>query len=353
MRYAKNVFELIRQTAIGYGRDHGSLLAASLAYYTIFAIAPLIVIVVAVAGQVFEDDTVSQKIEPAIVETVGQDAAAVVLSLVANVSESGTGTLGTIIGSALLFFAASGLFFQLQRTINIIWGITTPPEQGIWGVLKKRALTFLMVLLVGLLLIFSLIVTAVISALDEFLIDILPLLGPLLPTLDVLVSLCLLTLLFAIIFRVLPDGQVAWKDVFLGAVVTAVLFITGKYLIGLYIKQGAASSTVGAAGSVVILLLWVYYSAQILLLGAEFTQVYANTYGTMVRPPENGLVVARERYIIDRPEEMRVMVAPENRVIEETAVSPQRPIYHQLASGLIGIAVGLLLAFLNTLRRKE
>jgi membrane protein len=301
MHYLKNIFELIRKTVAGYGRDNGSLLAASLAYYTIFAIAPLLVIAVAVAGLVFGDAAVSRQIEPAISETVGKEAAAMVQNLVANVSESDTGTLGTVLGSLLLLYAASGLFNQLRRALNIIWGIAPAPDQGVWGMLKKRALTFLMVLVIGFLLLFALLASTLVSALDEFLIAQLPLIGPLLPSLDFLVSLALLILLFAIIFRILPDGHVAWRDVFFGAVVTAVLFSIGKYLISLYIRQGAAASTVGAAGSLVILLLWVYYSAQIVLLGAEFTQVYANRFGSGVLPPENGLIIAREPYRADLP----------------------------------------------------
>ncbi len=347
MRFFRTVLELIRETLAGYGRDNGSLLAASLAYYTIFAIAPLLIIVVSVAGLVFGEAAVSKQIQPAIQDTVGEAAATLIQSLVANVSESGSGTTATILGAALLLFTASNLFHQLQRALNVIWGVAPTPNRGIVDVIKKRLLTFLMVLVVGVLLILSIIVDTINSAFDRFVIDLLPQTQSLIYRLDDVVSLSILILLFAILFKLLPDVHISWKDVLLGAVVTAVLSTLGKYAIERYISQGAASSTIGAAGSIIILLVWIFYSSQILLLGAEFTEVYANKYGSMLRPTKNNRFIKQPVY--QPPLESEVEPLP---IVELPEPEPVPILRKQIASGLIGIAVGLLMAFLNSMRRK-
>ncbi len=347
MRFFRAVFDLIRETLAGYGRDNGSLLAASLAYFTIFAIAPLLIIVVSVAGLVLGEAAVSQQIQPAIQDTVGEAAAILIQNLVVNVSESGSGTTATILGAALLLFTASNLFHQLQRALNVIWGVAPTPNRGVLDVIKKRLLTFLMVLLVGVLLILSIIVSTINNAFDQFVVDLLPQTQSLIYRLDDVVSLSILILLFAILFKLLPDVHISWKDVLLGAVVTAVLSTLGRYAITLYISQGAASSTIGAAGSIVILLVWLFYSSQILLLGAEFTEVYANKYGSMLRPTKNNRLIKRPVY--QPPPEPEVDLLP---IIELPDPESESIIRKQIASGLIGVAVGLLMAFLNSLRRK-
>jgi len=348
MRFIRAVFEIVRETIASYGRDNGSLLAASLAYYTIFAIAPLLIIVVSVAGLVLGEAAVSQQIQPAIQDTVGESAAELIQSLVANVSESGSGTTATILGAALLLFTASNLFHQLQRALNVIWGVAPTPNRGIRNVIKKRLLTFLMVFIIGVLLLVSIIISTINSQFDQFVIDYLPQTQPLIYRLDDLVSITILILLFAILFKILPDVHISWKDVFLGAVVTAVLSTLGRYAITLYIRQGAASSTIGAAGSIVILLVWIFYSSQILLLGAEFTEVYANKYGSMLRPTKNNRLVKRPAH--QPPLEPDIVPMP---ILEpETKGELPSTVKKQIATGLIGVAIGLMMAFLNSLRRK-
>lgn len=347
----KAIIELVRETAVGFTRDHGTMLAASLAYYAIFAIAPLLVIAVAVAGFVYGNAAAEGQIVDAIQDTVGREAAVVIEQLVESAGQTRAGIVATVISTALLFFGASGLFGQLRRALNIIWGIEPSPDRGIMDIIRKRLLSFVMVLSMGLLLLLSLTAGTVISALSDFLETWLPVIGPLLPHLEILVSFGLLVLLFALLFRILPDVDVAWGDVFLGATVTAVLFAIGEYLIGLYLSRSTVSSTYGAAGSLVIVLLWIYYSAQIILFGAEFTQVYANKYGSKFPPTEDNPIIIPH---VDFP---ALPSARPNPILATStgriALSPQQQRLRQIASGLIGIAIGLLLAFLNTRRRQE
>ncbi len=350
MKVVKQIVRLIRETAVGFSRDRGSMLAASLAYYALFALAPLLVIAVAVAGFIFEEAAAKGQIVTAIQDTVGREAAVIIERLIANAGQSGSGIIATLISTALLFWGASGLFGQLQRALNAIWGIEPTSNQGITGILRKRLISFGMVLLIGILLLLSLTAGTIINALGDFLDTMLPVIGPLLPHLKILVSFGLLILLFAIIFWLLPDVEIAWRDVFLGATVTAVLFAVGEYLIGLYLSNSSVSSTYGAAGSLVIVLLWIYYSAQIFLFGAEFTQVYANKYGSKLPQPDY------EPVLLPQPIDFPALPASSSHTMNErnrTAVSPTQLIYRQLATGLIGIALGLLIAFLNNLRQNR
>ncbi len=283
------VFDLFKESGKGWTQDNASLLAAALAYHTIFALAPLLVIAVAVAGIVFGEAAVQGQIVAQIEDAVGRETAVVIQNLVANASQSGASVIATVLSTVLLLLAASGLFSQLQRTLNIIWGLTTAPEQGILNMLKKRSLAFGMVLIVGLLLLISQAISTIITAVGDQLSVWLPEVGHILPQINFLASLFILILLFALLFKMLPDAQLTWKDVLLGATVTTLLFLLGRYLIGLYLARSSATSTYGAAGSLVLILLWVYYSAQIFLFGAEFTQVYANKYGSKLEPAKNAV----------------------------------------------------------------
>ena len=287
--FISGIFELLKETAQGWARDNASLLAAALAYYTIFALAPLLVIAVAVAGLVFGEAAVQGQIVAQIEGAVGREAAVVIQNLIANASQSGASVIATVLSTILLLVAASGLFSQLQRTLNIIWGLQPAPETGVLNVVRKRTLAFGMVLVVGLLLLLSLAISTFVTAVGDRLVVWLPSIGSILPQINFLASLIILTLLFALLFKVLPDAQLTWKDVLLGAAVTTLLFLLGRFLIGLYLARGSATSTYGAAGSLVLILLWVYYSAQIFLFGAEFTQVYANKYGSRLKPAGNAV----------------------------------------------------------------
>lgn len=283
MNFLKSTFTLIKKTAVNFSRDNASMLAASLAYYTIFAIAPLLVIAVAVAGFIFGDAAVEGQVVEAIQGTVGRETAVLIENLITSASDSGAGIIATIISTTFLIFAASGLFSQLQKALNIIWDVSPPQNLGVFGFLKKRAVAFGMVLMIGLVLLISITTSTVLTALSGYLAQQLPVVGPLLARFELLVSFLILIVLFALIFKVLPDAIVGWRDVFVGGLVTAVLFSVGKVLIGTYLSYSGDNATYQAAGSIVILLLWIYYSSQILLLGAEFTQTYANSHGNEVR----------------------------------------------------------------------
>ncbi|MCA9946416.1 MAG: YihY/virulence factor BrkB family protein [Ardenticatenaceae bacterium] len=354
--FVVGTFELLKEAGKGWSRDNASLFAAALAYYAIFALAPLLVIAVAVAGLVFREAAVEGQIVSEIEHLVGTEAAVVIQDLIANASQSGASVIATVLSSALLLVAASGLFSQLRRTLNMIWGVQPAPEQGILNIIKKRSLAFGMVLIFGLLLLVSLAVSTVVTAVGDRLVEWLPNIGMILPQINFIASLLILTLMFALLFKILPDAHLTWKDVLLGAAVTTLLFLLGRYLISLYLARGSATSTYGAAGSLVLILLWVYYSAQIFLFGAEFTQVYANKYGSRLKPASNAVWrnggnsnFANE---VEEIPSYRIVTAPlpqENEVFE-TAVPRWR---HPVATGLLGLAAGLLLAFLGSLKKRQ
>ena len=341
-KYALMVFNLTKNTAVNFSRDNASMLAASLAYYTIFAIAPLLIIVVAVAGFVFGEAAVQGELVGAIEETVGREGAVLIQELIASSSQNNANVIASIISIGLLILAASGLFGQLQKALNIVWGVTPPPDQGVLGMVKSRALSFSMVLIIGLILMISITASTILTALSGYLAQQLPVIGPLLPRFELLVSFLILIFLFAMIFKFLPDAQVAWRDVLVGGLVTAVLFSLGKVLIGYYLSL-SNNPTYQAAGSIVILLLWIYYSTQILLFGAEFAKTYANSYGSGVRSLGAEMILQQE------PSQAVLQPVPVQKIVEvrqETAVSQQN-LLEKVAALLIGVAVGLLVAFVS------
>lgn len=349
---AVGIFKLLKESYRGWSGDNASLLAAALAYYAIFALAPLLVIAVAVAGLVFREAAVTGQIVTQIEHLVGTEAAVVIQDLVANASQSGATVTATVLSSLLLLVAASGLFSQLRRTLNIIWGVQPAPEQGILNIIKKRSLAFLMVLIFGLLLLVSLAVSTFVTAVGDQMGEWLPGIGMVLPQINLLASLVILTAMFALLFKILPDAHLTWKDVLLGAAVTTLLFMLGRYLISLYLARGSATSTYGAAGSLVLILLWVYYSAQIFLFGAEFTQVYANKYGSRLKPASNAMWRNRSNPITDAEiaPSYRIVTAPLRPEMNEVETAVPRW-QHPVAMSLLGLAAGLLLAFLGSLRR--
>ncbi len=284
------IFTLFRETAVGYSRGKGSTLAAAVAYRALFSMAPLLVISVAVAGWVFGERAVAGELAAQIESMVGKETAVLVQNLISSASQGSTGIVATIISVVLLFFGASGLFGQIKIAINLIWEITPPPaENGVKSILTviwAKLMAFLMVMLIGFLLLLTIALNTALTMLDAYLHDLWPGLGNVSSLLNYVLLVGVTAVLFAVIFKILPDAEVAWRDVALGALVTAVLFGLGEYVIGLYLGSTSAGSAYGAAGSLVVLLLWVYYSAQIFLFGAEFTQVYANLYGSKVKSAE-------------------------------------------------------------------
>ncbi|HEY0553682.1 MAG TPA: YihY/virulence factor BrkB family protein, partial [Thermoanaerobaculia bacterium] len=226
---------------------------------------------------------------------VGEQGGQAIQTMIANVGKHGSGVLATIVGVVTILFGATGVFVQIQTSLDRIWNVEPKPGAGIWGFVKTRMLSFGMILGIGFLLLVSLVVTTAVSAVGAWATGLLPAAKVLVEGGTFVVSFALITLLFAMIYKVLPDVEIGWRDVWIGAASTALLFTAGKFLFGLYLAKSSVASTYGAAGSLVIVLLWIYYSAQILFLGAEFTQVYASHYGSNIRPSAHAVPVVRKK----------------------------------------------------------
>lgn len=272
----------------GWSKDNVPRLGASLAYYTLFALSPILVIAIAIAGSVFGAEAVRGQIVGEIDGLIGREGAEAVQSLLQGAHRDQTGTFAVVVGSITLIIAASGAFLELQHALNTIFRVKTDPKKsGIERLILSRLRSFGLVVSIGFLLMVSLLVSAALSAFSAR-IQHSELGGPtLLQALNLGVSLGVMTLLFGLIYRVLPDVRLAWRDVWTGAFVTSLLFSIGKFLIGLYLGQSSVASSYGAAGSVIVLLVWVYYSAQVILLGAEFTRVYAQHREGKAPAPNN------------------------------------------------------------------
>ena len=270
----------LREVVTEWRKDDALSLGAALAFYALFSLAPLLLLIIAIVGLVFGRAAAQGEIVARVGGAVGPEAAKVIEGMIARASAPTSGVIATVASLATMLFGASGVFGQLQTSLNQIWGVTGGPRRGVRSLVRRRVTSFSLILGIGFLLFLSLVVSAVLAAVKQLLAEHLPVLGALLPPLNFLVSLLMITALFALIFKVLPDARMHWRDVWLGAAVTALLFTAGKGLIALYLGRTGRASVYGAAASLVVLLLWVYYSAQILLVGAEFTEVYSRRYGS-------------------------------------------------------------------------
>lgn len=286
----RKISRLFRETFKEWQEDNASRIAAALAYYAVFSISPLLVIAIAIAGTFFGQQTAQDQITEQLTALVGKDGVQPVLMALDNISQPEIRGVASLISVGVLLLGASGFFAQLQDALNTVWKVKPQPGQGIWIFVRKRVSSFLMVLAIGLLLILSLILSAVVSTLSKYQADYLPGWAILWENLDFVVSLGLMTFIFALMFKYVPDAKIAWKDVFVGSVITALLFLFGKFLLGVYLSKGSLGSAYGAAGSLIVLLAWIYYSAQIILFGAEFTQVYTRIYGSKIRPSKHSQV---------------------------------------------------------------
>jgi membrane protein len=292
-----NVFSLLKQTFQEWLQDKAPQLGAALAYYTVFSLAPLILVLLAIVGVVFRHDPagVWNKLTQQMSYFLDQSAVQVVQNIAQNASQPGKSTIATIIGIALALFGATGVFGQLQDALNTIWGVKAKPGAGIWGFLRSRFFSFALVAGVCFLLLVSLGIESALKAFSHYVQSVLP--GGIFVAITVYLTFdfAVVVLLFAMIFKFLPDVKIQWRDVWIGAIMTAILFVVGKWLLGFYLGSGAAGSAYGAASSLITLLLWVYYSSQILLFGAEFTQVYAARVGRELTPDEHAVrVVTKE-----------------------------------------------------------
>lgn len=281
----------LKDTIVKWLDDRAMSLAASLAFYTVLSLAPLLVVAVSLAGLVFGEAAARGEIVQQLRGMLGPEGGAAVESILAHSKEPGTNVLSAVIGIVVLLFGASGVFGELQDSLNAIWGVKSKPGQGVMGIVKARFFSFAMVLGVAFLLLVSLLLSAALHALGVFLGNGLPGGVALWVGINFVVSFGVVTLLFALIFKVVPDVRIRWRDVWPGAAFTALLFTIGKSLIGLYLGRASVGSPYGAAGSLVVLVVWLYYSAQILFLGAEFTQVYAGRFGSRIEPSERAVAI--------------------------------------------------------------
>src|SRR5580704_12316476 len=290
---SEDVFFLLKTTATQWVDDKCPQLGAALAYFTVFSLAPLILILLAFFGLFFGSDHAKEKIIEQLQYLIDPSGIKVIQDIATSTSKPESGLLATTIGIIVGLFGASGVFGQLQEALNTIWGVKAKPGAGLWAFLRARFLSFAMVAGVCFLLLVSLTVETILRSVSAYLQNLLPGGHILALVLFLILDVGVVIALFAMIFRFLPDVKIGWRDVWIGASLTGLLFVLGKFILGLYLGSGAAGSAYGAASSLITLLLWIYYSAQILLFGAEFTQVYSHSYGSRVEPEDHAVRVKR------------------------------------------------------------
>jgi membrane protein len=283
----KATFALLGATYSEWSRDNVPRMGAALAYYTIFSIAPLLVIAIAIAGLAFGVQAAQGEITGQIQGLIGWEGAKTVQAMIQSAHKPAHSAIASVVGVLALFLGASGVFSEMQDALNSIWHVSPGDKSGLWNLVKARFSSFGMVLGIGFLLLVSLLFSAVLAALAKYVEGVLPLPAVFLHSVDFLFSLLFITVLFAMIFKLLPNVNIAWSDVWMGAALTSLLFTVGKFVIGFYIGKSVSASAYGAAGSLVMVVAWIYYSALLLYFGAVFTRVYAtklgsqcNSYGT-------------------------------------------------------------------------
>jgi len=322
-------WNLVRRTVDAWTQDYAPSMGAALSYYALFSIAPLLLIVIGVAGYFFGDQAARGEIFGQIAGMIGPEGAHTVEGLVASARKPESGVLAVLIGTALLIMGASTVFGELQNALDRIWRAPARVHaKGWWKLIRTRVLSFGMILGIAFLLMVSLVLSAVVAALGDWW-------G--LHAIDVLLSFALTTVLFAMIYKVIPRVRIAWRDVWVGAAVTAALFAIGKWLIGLYIGRSSTASAFGAAGSLVVLMLWVYYSSQIFLLGAEFTRLYAEEHGSHAVP--------KASVIAHTPTKVPVKPAANSPISQP--VKPVTVLARLGAALALGISASLGLTFLR------
>jgi membrane protein len=285
------VWQVLKETGTAWDEDNVTRLAASLAYFTLLSIAPLIILAVAVTGLAFGEEAAREHIAGELAGVVGAGAADAIHSIAKNAHAPGTGVFSIAIGVVVLLFGASGVFGELQAALNTVWDVAPKPGRGIWGVIKDRFFSFTLVVGVAFLLLVSLVVSAALTWVGQVFEHTLPGGAVVWQVLNFCISIAVVTALFALMFKTVPDARLRWRDVWVGSAVTALLFTLGKFLLGFYLGSAGVSSAYGAAGSIVALVIWVYYSSQVLLVGAEFTEVYARRFGSRIVPDDKAVAV--------------------------------------------------------------
>ncbi|GAB2973539.1 YihY/virulence factor BrkB family protein [Mucilaginibacter puniceus] len=305
----KDGFKILKAAFNGFMDDKALKLSASLAYYTTFSLGPLLLLLISLAGVFFGREAIQGKVFKEINGMVGNDAAMQIQEIIKNLRLSGKSTISVIIGTVTLIIGATTVFGEIQDSINMIWQVKAKPKKGWVKLLKDRLLSSSLIITLGFLLLVSLIINGALLALSDrlkvFLPDITVILFNIINT---GISFIVISVLFGVIFKVLPDAKIAWKDVRSGAFFTAILFMIGRLVIGIYIESSGTSSTYGAAGSLIVILLWVYYTAAILYFGAEFTRAYADFKGVKIEPAEFAVYVE----IKEREKDLKVIPKEHN-----------------------------------------
>jgi membrane protein len=295
MKKLKKGFTLLKHTCIAFSDDNAFKLSASLSYYTIFALGPLLIIIISLAGIFFGKDAVQGKVYDQLSGLIGSEAALQIQTIITNVHQSHATMVGTVIGIIILFIGATGVFTEMQGSINFIWSVKAKPKKGWLKFLGNRLLSFSLVVGLGFVLLVSLIANALLTFLSDKLIRLFPHYTLyLFNVINAIVILVVITGLFSVIYKVLPDAKISWKDALAGSAFTATLFLIGKFLIGFYLGKANMGLTYGAAASIVIILAWVYYSSLILYFGAEFTKIYALHSGEGIRPKQTAVFIIKK-----------------------------------------------------------
>jgi membrane protein len=311
--FLANAWVVLSDAFNGFLEDRCLKFSASLAYYTIFSLAPLLVLVIALAGIFLGEEAIRGQIFGQINGLVGNQAAKQIQDMIKSVGLSGKTSTALIIGIVTLIIGATSIFTEIQDSVNIIWRVKPKPKRGWLKLLKDRLLSSSLVVSLGFLLMVSLVVNGIVLALSDQLTRLVPGLGIyIISAINFIISTAVVTLLFGVIFKVLPDAKIDWKDVRWGALFTGLLFMLGRYGIGLYIDTSGTSSTYGAAGSLIVILLWIYYTSAILYFGAEFTQAYANHFGIRIEPAEYAVYVEQTEH------EREVGAIPTQQKVEQS-----------------------------------
>lgn len=290
----KDTFILFKKAFNEWMEDEVFDLSAAVAYYSIFSLPPLLLIVVAIAGVFLGPEAVQGKITEQVGVMIGKDSAENIQGMISNAYKSGNSIFATVMGLVTLIFGATGLFYQLQKSLNTVWEVKADPKGGIKKLIWDRVTSFGIVVVLGFLLLISMVVTTLMNAFSDLIIRMLPdYILYVFFAINFLFSFAVITVLFALIFKILPDVIIPWKSVWIGSMITALLFVIGKFALGLYFSLGEPASTFGATGSLILILLWIYYSALILFFGAEFTQVYAMHYGHDVQPRSQAIKIKK------------------------------------------------------------
>jgi len=313
-------WQFVKDVVSQWIEDQPFQLAAALSYYTLFSLAPLLIIAISVAALAFGREAAQNQIVETIQGMIGKESAQAIQEMIQHAgNKTTTGIISTVVGIIALLFGAGGVVGQLQTSLNTIWGVVAKSGQGVWGFIRQRFVSFAMVLAIGFLLLVSLVITALVTGLTKYAGNLIGGAALVAHAVDILLSFTFVTILFALIYKFLPNVRIQWKDVAVGAALTSFLFTIGKFFIGLYLGSSGVTSAYGAAGSLITVLLWVYYSALIFFLGAEFTQVYASQYGSGVVPAKNAESIANAR-----PEEKRASPPPASRSGSQAQPRPIR-----------------------------